>query len=189
MDELPRKVPFDDEKESLLSENLWQLGWFAAKNEVPVACQGPNTPSFTFIGTSLTLSCKYGKFQLYPVVKKQESHGSFDFKHKSLIRLGGDVEDTALFFFGAQNVLGEEHKAIIFNHDKREPQFVDLGLIMCYPSSAGSVDSLGIDLQGGAAEVKAFIHSIKILDDKRPSNSELVVNVESLEVLGYGRAL
>jgi hypothetical protein len=38
-----KKVLFDDEGESLLSENLWQLGWFATKTEVPVVVEDSNS--------------------------------------------------------------------------------------------------------------------------------------------------
>ena len=62
------------------------------------------------------------------------------------------------FFFGAEDVLGEDHKALIFNCDRKEPQFVDLGLMRCDPS-AGSIDSLAIDVEGCACAVKTFIQA------------------------------
>ena len=50
MGELPKKVLFDDEGESLLSENLWQLGWFATKTEVPVVVEDSNSSAVIFSG-------------------------------------------------------------------------------------------------------------------------------------------
>ena len=177
MGELPKKVLFDDEGESLLSENLWQLGWFATKTEVPVVVEDSNSSAVIFSGNSLDLTCTYGNYKLYPEVSKQQNHGNFELQHKSLVRLGVDVEETALFFFGAEDVLGEEHKAVIFNCDRKEPQFVDLGLIRCDPS-AGS-DSLAIDVEGCACAVKTFIRSITNSDNKEASR--VAVDIERKE--------
>jgi len=38
-------------------------------------------------------------YKLYPEVNKQHSNSNFELQHKSLVRLGGDVEQTTLFFF------------------------------------------------------------------------------------------
>ena len=107
-----KKVLFDDEGESLLSENLWQLGWFATKTEVPVdvIVEDSNSSAVIFSVNSLNLTCTYGNYKLYPEVSKQQNHGNFELQHKSLVRLGVDVEETALFFLERKMFLAKSIK-------------------------------------------------------------------------------
>ena len=65
-----QKVPFDDERESLLSENLWELGWFGVPQQGGSSTvKSVHAITYSYEGHSVNASIQGAQVTLYQTVK------------------------------------------------------------------------------------------------------------------------
>ena len=132
LDEQSKQIEFDDEKESIMSANLWEAGWFSITTNTHLQLVSKTAPSetcsFLFSGKKIALNSTIGKFTLHSVVKSSDN--TFEYG-SSVVTVRGKEDEVAIFYFGAELIDNseaekKENQAFIFNCTANEPQVVPL---------------------------------------------------------------
>ena len=131
---LPHKVPFDDEAQSILSLNLWEIGWFrvlpsTASDTTPVIV---DIPAISFGGKHLRMDLNGANYDVY----QQVTVGEIFFNHSSFVEWD---DQLGIFFFGAEPI-GETHEgsvAIVYNCTKHTPELIDSRKLKLVSSECG----------------------------------------------------
>ena len=152
-DTLPSKVLFDDEEKSILSSNLWEIGWFRL---IPTAVEASSSnleiklPSFEFLGGKLNLTLKGVNFDIFLHVKINDITISQRF-------IVAWDDQLGIFFFGAEAIgkCPSEHLGIVFNFSKNGTELVPLAKLQMAPEGSGR----DVDIERCSALVKEYLRS------------------------------
>jgi hypothetical protein len=151
----PASLPFDDEKTSLLSVNLWEMGWFSLSPGQEVIFQPPSI-AFDFNGKrSYDIVYESQSYTLFPscTVTVAALVSTFNPKAKVCI----DLESGFVYFMAAKsNEPHLHHMAVVYNCIKSCPEFIALKRVTL---DAEAEKSLDLDLNAVALCVKSFIRS------------------------------
>ena len=98
LDEKSKQIEFDDEKESIMSANLWEAGWFSITTNTLLHLVSKMAPSETcslvFSEKSFELNSNIGNFTLHSVVKCCDNTHQYN---SSIVTVREKEEEVAIF--------------------------------------------------------------------------------------------
>ena len=164
-----RIIPFEDEECSLLSSNLWEIGWY---RQMPVvqfhSDERLKLPGYCFGGKTLSMLLNDVDFNIY-----QEVHfDGFVFKQPATVSWDGQF---GIFYFAAEAVgqCSSNTLAIVFNCTKNAAEMVPLDKIN--PSE----NKGDLDLKSCHTLVNAYLRSVGKLQDNKKNDEH-----KSIEMVG-----
>ena len=121
-----QNIYFDDEKESLVSENLWSKGWFGIlQEEQNTASDRTVQSAYAFEGKSISLSLKGEKYVLHQTVKFLNGPNAATWSAKDLCFCTSSActKDLVIFYHAAVSEM-KPTQAVIYNTAIMQPAFV-----------------------------------------------------------------
>ena len=159
------RLPFEDEECSLLSANLWEIGWF--RQMPPIQHHSDERlklPDYCFGGNKLSMLLNGVDFNIY-----QEVHfDGFVFKQPATVTWEGQY---GIFYFAAEAVgkCPSNHIAIVFNCSNNAAEMVPLDQIN--PSEHKG----DVDLKSCHKVVNTYLRSVgQVQGNKKHDNHESI---------------